>query len=432
MGKLNINASIKLKNLNNLATQVQNELDRVSKRVSLKIDKIDLSNVESSLSSLKKEIDKISQKVEFTPKLNSNNTESQIEKLSLRLQSKLNSAFEGKFIDTSYLNGLQDKLNGINVETPKIEIQKLTAEIIALGKTENQIVRLTKNIDDLEKNIKDIEGSKKIDLMSQEEITQLNLAKTQLEQLKNTKDQLVSGATKSSAQISSSINNANQSMNSFNDTINKSTTSASSLGKTFKNIFTYAVGGSIMYNLIGEVKQGINDIVDLDASMRDLRKVSSATSEELSKFTDVANGMAKNIGASTEAVIDATTYYSKLGYAIDEASQRAKNATIFSNVADMNIDDASKSLITIQKGFNLNTLEDMTKIMDVANEVGNNYSSTSKDVADGLRQMGNAMYEAGNSYEQSVGLFVAANASVQDADKVGNAVKTITINKIVA
>lgn len=427
MGKLNINASIKLKNLNNLATQVQNELDRVSKRVSLKIDKIDLSNVESSLSSLKKEIDKISQKVEFTPKLNSNNTESQIEKLSLRLQSKLNSAFEGKFIDTSYLNGLQDKLNGINVETPKIEIQKLTAEIIALGKTENQIVRLTKNIDDLEKNIKDIEGSKKIDLMSQEEITQLNLAKAQLEQLKNTKDQLVSGATKSSAQISSSINNANQSMNSFNDTINKSTTSASSLGKTFKNIFTYAVGGSIMYNLIGEVKQGINDIVDLDASMRDLRKVSSATSEELSKFTDVANGMAKNIGASTEAVIDATTYYSKLGYAIDEASQRAKNATMFSNVADMSIDDASKSLITIEKGFNLKTIEDQMRIMDVANEIGNKYSSTSEDVAVGLREMGNALYEAGSSYEQAVGIFVAGNASVQDASKVGNAIKTITM-----
>lgn len=201
----------------------------------------------------------------------------------------------------------------------------------------------------------------------------------------------------------------------------------SSFSNLFKKMSMYALGGGIIYNGISEVKKGINNIIELDTAMRDLTKVAKATQQQLDEFTSVANRMAIEVGASTEAIIEATTYYSKLGYSITEASERAKNATIFSNVGDMGIEDATKALITIQKGFNLNSLEDMTRIMDVANEVGNNYTSTAEDVAEGLRRMGNAMYEAGNSYEQSVGLFVAGNASIQDAEVVGNAIKTITM-----
>lgn len=202
----------------------------------------------------------------------------------------------------------------------------------------------------------------------------------------------------------------------------------SSFSNLFKRMGMYAFGGSIIYSGIAEIKKGINDIINLNSAMRDLSKVAKATQEQLDNFTSVANNMAKEIGTSTENIIKATEYYSKLGYAIDDASARAREATIFKNVGDFSsIDDASKALITISKGFDLNSLEDMVRIMDVANNTGNKFSSSTKDVADGLQKMGNALYEAGNTYEQAVGLFVAGNASIQDADVVGNALKTIAM-----
>lgn len=202
----------------------------------------------------------------------------------------------------------------------------------------------------------------------------------------------------------------------------------SSFSNLFKRMGMYAFGGSIIYTAISEVKKGINDIVSLDTAMRDLTKVAKATQEQLDGFTSVANKMAKEVGTSTENIIKATEYYSKLGYAIDEATKRSREAVIFKNVGDFqSIDEASKALITISKGFDLNTLEDMTRIMDVANNTGNKFSSSTKDVADGLQKMGNALYEAGNTYEQAVGIFVAGNASIQDADVTGTALKTIAM-----
>lgn len=430
MGRLNILAGIKLDRISGLTKEVQNELDKVSKKVSLNIDKVNLNNIDKSINELKNRVDSISSKIKISPDFDNSKINSKISNFENRvttMQSKLKSAFDGGFINESELQKLQQSLNNLNVDTPVSEFKELQLAINSLGKSENQIVRLDKIINQLESNLKDLNSKKSIDLMTESELSQLNEAKNSLAQLKTLKASVEGGNAKSTAQISNAVNEATRSMSTFENSITSSNRSASGLVSTFKNIASYAIGGSLIYGLVNEVKEGISTIVSLDTAMRDLRKVSSATTEELSKFTDVANKIGIEVGASTKSVIEATTYYSKLGYAIDEATQRAKNATIFSNVADMNIDDASKSLITIQKGFNLNTLEDMTRIMDVANEVGNNYSSTSEDVANGLRQMGNALSEAGNSYEQSVGIFVAGNASIQDSEKVGNAIKTLSM-----
>lgn len=421
MGKLNILAGIKLDNINGLTKEVQNELNKVSKKVSLNIDRVNLGNIDKSIGELKNKVNSISSKINISPDIDNSKIRN-FENNIVSMRNKLQSAFSGGFINESELQKLQQSLNNLNVNTPVSKFKELQTAINNLGKSENQIVRLDKLINQLEANLKDLSSKKSIDLMTESELSQLNEAKNSLAQLKALKTSIEGGNTRSTAQISSAVNQATSSMSAFENSVVSSNRSASSLASTFKNIASYAIGGSLIYGLVNEVKQGVSTIVSLDTAMRDLRKVSSATTEELSKFTDVANKIGIEIGSSTKSVIEATTYYSKLGYAIDEATQRAKNATIFSNVADMNIDDASKALITIQKGFNLNTLQDMTRIMDVANEVGNNYSSTSEDVAKGLRQMGNAMYEAGNSYEQAVGIFTAGNASVQDADKVGNAI----------
>lgn len=177
-------------------------------------------------------------------------------------------------------------------------------------------------------------------------------------------------------------------------------------------------------------RQGLDTFLEIDTAMRDLRKVSSSTAEELENFRDVASDIAVNVGASSVEIIKATEYYSKLGYAVEEASKRAELATIFKNIADFeSIDSASEALITIQKGFSdiTDTEADMLRIMDVANEVGNNFTSTSEDIAEGLRRSGNALSEANNTYEQSVGIFVSANSSIQQADKVGNAIKSIAM-----
>lgn len=329
---------------------------------------------------------------------------------------------------------LEDEEKLINEIANKREQSSKTQKNIDNKNELNQAKAINKVLEDNYKaSLKEVEVQKQVEAEIQKQIKLLEIKKQGILS-KNSKadtSDIDNAITKYKQLNNLSMKDLRNEISYTNAELKNSSTSADSfiskLGKSLSNFGFYINIGDAIRGVFNSFKDGVQVVTDIDTAMRDLAKVSSATTEQLAKFPQIANQIAIETGTSSEAIIKATEYYSKLGYAISEASERAKNATIFANVADMNIDDASKSLITIAKGFDLNKLEDMTRIMDVANAVGNNFSSTSQNIAEGLRRSGNAMSEAGNSYEQSVGLFVSANASIQDAETVGNAIKTITM-----
>lgn len=58
-------------------------------------------------------------------------------------------------------------------------------------------------------------------------------------------------------------------------------------------------------------------------------------------------------------------------------------------------------------------------VVDVLNEIGNNFAVSSDGIATALQDSASALMAAGNSLEQSVALVAAANKVVQDPNSVG-------------
>ena len=139
---------------------------------------------------------------------------------------------------------------------------------------------------------------------------------------------------------------------------------------TFKNIFSYALGGSGIYLALNSMREAINTTISLDDSLRDLKRVTSLANSEYSKFMQTANQTAIALGTTTSGAIDATTRFSQLGYSFDEASDSlSKYALILSNVADMSATDSSSAIVSVLKGFQMET-SDVASIVDTINEAG--------------------------------------------------------------
>lgn len=62
----------------------------------------------------------------------------------------------------------------------------------------------------------------------------------------------------------------------------------------------------------------------------------------------------------------------------------------------------------------------------------NNYAISSAGIGDALTRSAASLYSAGNTIEQSVGMITAANTVIQNTSRVGNALKTVSINFLVA
>ena len=176
------------------------------------------------------------------------------------------------------------------------------------------------------------------------------------------------------------------------------------------------------------VREMVSAVVDLDTAMTELKKVTDETDATYERFLNNAATRAKQLGATISDVVTASADFARLGYTIGEAESLADAAIVYKNVGDgiEDINTASESIIATMKAFGVETTDAMS-IVDKFNEVGNNYAISSKGVGDALLRSAAAMRAAGNDIDETIALVAAANTVVQDPDKVGTAMKTVSM-----
>ncbi|NBI28592.1 phage tail tape measure protein [Chengkuizengella marina] len=184
------------------------------------------------------------------------------------------------------------------------------------------------------------------------------------------------------------------------------------------------------YFPIRSFQQGIQYIYEIDKAMTNLRKVTDETEETYRNFEATSNKVAQSLGAMTVDVINSGTEWARLGYNIQQAQKLTEETIIYANVGDMEVEDANKALLSAIKGFGIEVDEqgkNVRKIIDLYNQVGNEFSTSSAGLGEGLRRSASSLKEAGNTIEESVALIVAANTTIQDPASVGTALKTVSM-----
>lgn len=201
-----------------------------------------------------------------------------------------------------------------------------------------------------------------------------------------------------------------------------------SITRKTKEIGTYLISSLSLYDVVNKFRQGIQYVREIDSALVELRKVTDETEESYDRFLQTASKTGAKIGSTISDYTRATATFAKLGYSIDMASEMAEAAIIYQNVGDgiESADAAAESIISTMKGFGLQASDAMS-IVDKFNQVGNEFSITSKGIGDALQRSASALAEGNNTLDESIGLITAANSVVQDPEAVGTALKTLTL-----
>ena len=223
-----------------------------------------------------------------------------------------------------------------------------------------------------------------------------------------------------------------QAVENFKNACYKAGLETETLGQKLSRLFKEHFQTAIAMAGVAMVKQGLrevyNNVVDIDTSMTNLKKVTNETESAYSSFLSSASSQARELGASISDVIDSTAEWSRLGYTLDESQELAKWSTVLSNIGD-GIDSASDAaayLVSILKGFRMEA-DEVEHVVNVLNSVGNNEPISESGIAEALVRSASALSAAGNSFEESVSLISAANSVLQDPDTVGTTLKTISM-----
>lgn len=202
----------------------------------------------------------------------------------------------------------------------------------------------------------------------------------------------------------------------------------SSISGAFKSITRYVGVSTLIYSAFNAIKSGVPDVVSLDTALVDLQKTTDATSNQLKEFYFSANDTAKQLGATTEEVIQAAADWSRLGYSIKDAQTMAKVSSIFSSISpDIDIEKATDGLVSAMKAFNIEADDALDGIASKINAIGNSQAVSNGDIVEFLTRSSSAMKEANNTLEETIALGTAATEITRDAASVGNALKTVSM-----
>lgn len=200
------------------------------------------------------------------------------------------------------------------------------------------------------------------------------------------------------------------------------------LKRKARGIATYLISITSFQRVWQEIRQGITYIKEIDSALTELKKVTDETNETYEKFLDTASKVGSEIGSTIADFTNATADFARLGYSISEATKLAEAASIYKNVGDGidSVSQATESIISTMKAFGIEADNSMA-IVDKFNEVGNNFAISSTGIGEALQRSASALYESGNTLDESIALITAANSVIQNPEQVGTALKTLSL-----
>lgn len=190
-----------------------------------------------------------------------------------------------------------------------------------------------------------------------------------------------------------------------------------------------AIGTYFGFNdLIRYGKEGVSIVRQLDTAFTEMRKVSNESVQSLKKYQDTTFDTADAVGTTAKQIQNSTADWMRLGESMDTAAKSAKDANILFNVSEFEgIDEATESLVSMSQAY-----KDLDKmdIIDVLNNIGNNYSISTDGLATALKDSASALVTANNDLNEAVSLTTAGNAITQDPSKVGAGLRTISLRLV--
>lgn len=178
-----------------------------------------------------------------------------------------------------------------------------------------------------------------------------------------------------------------------------------------------------------EIRGMYSTVIELDTALVDLNKTFQGTSADLEDFYYGANKVAKQLGSTTKEVIDSASSWSRLGYSTKETSiAMAEYSSIFKSISPgMSIENATEGLVSTMKAFGIEVDDVQSQIMDNINIIGNTLSVSNADIVESLKRSSAALALGNNNIKESISLITSANEIVQNSEKVGTAIRSVSM-----
>lgn len=191
-----------------------------------------------------------------------------------------------------------------------------------------------------------------------------------------------------SSKVQGSADKAAQKVKSVGTAAKESSGFANLMGDSFVRVAGKMALWQVMGNAIAGVKreftEALKTMKSVDDEMVTIRKVTGATTAELNKIEKQAYDTASVYGVAADEYLQFVSGFSRAGYG-EQASALAELAAKTQIVGDTNAETAQQFLLSVDAAYKYQgSIEQLTKVLDGANEIDNRYATSISKIAEGL------------------------------------------------
>ena len=197
------------------------------------------------------------------------------------------------------------------------------------------------------------------------------------------------------------------------------------MGETLSNTIKWGISSSLMNKFVGSVQQAYGYVQHLDTSLNDIRIVTGKSADEMDRFAESANKVAKTLGSSTTEYTEAALIYYQQGLSDEEAQARAETTLKAANVTGQTGRQVSEELTAVWNGYKV-TAEETEQYVDKLAAVAATTASDLEELSTGMSKVASAANNMGVDVDQlNAQLATIISVTRQAPETAGTALKTI-------
>lgn len=194
---------------------------------------------------------------------------------------------------------------------------------------------------------------------------------------------------------------------------------AEQLSIAVERTVVWATAMTGFYGSIRAIESMLQEILLVDQAMTELKRVMDATPEQYNEMLQQSIQLSQDLGNNVHDVLKSLNEAAR---SFGDLSQQellavTKTATIAANVSDLSADEAMQDLIGTMNAFNI-AAEDSIQIVDKMNEVDNNYSISTKQIADAMSKASSTAKTFGVSIDELIGHVTAIGEVTMESGSV--------------
>lgn len=225
------------------------------------------------------------------------------------------------------------------------------------------------------------------------------------------------------------INTAKSSLKTFNSQIASASRNSMLVTQAFSTAmekFTIWMGAStIFYGAARGIKDLVDKTIELDTAMTNLKRVMDAPSYKFNEMLEQSIVNVDNLSGRLNEYLELVSEFARMNFNDIESLDMANTAQMLLNISDLDAKQSVDSLVAAMISFNIEA-EKSVRIADVLNEVDNNFSITTKDLALSLNKASSTASAFGAELEDLIGYTTAISSVTRESGNItGNALKSI-------